>query len=143
MTAFTARRAPRTSGRNGDTFAPARALRASLTLGVLLALTTAVLALMWGPGVPDAWWPQTGKAFALDHTPAATHPAAARTSAGTSDVCDLIVGPGKAYCQRQDNTPPASAAGTPHAAALLLVPAFLGIALLALRRRRRRHAAAT
>ncbi|WP_329583567.1 hypothetical protein [Streptomyces sp. NBC_01361] len=141
MTASTARRAPRTSGTNGDTFAPGRARRASLTLGVLLALTTAVLALMWGPGVPDAWWPQTGKAFALDHTPAPAHPAAARTSAGTSDVCDLIVGPAKAYCQRQDNTSPDCAAGIPRAAALLLVPALLGIALLALRRRR--HAAAT
>ncbi|MEV4976013.1 hypothetical protein [Streptomyces scopuliridis] len=111
--------------------------RATVTLGLILSLTAGVLAVLCGPGVPDAWWPKTGQAFSIDHTPA--QPATTATTSRASDACDLIVGPARDYCQRPDTATPTAAsagAGVTRTGAVLLVPVVLGIAVL-LRRNRR------
>ncbi|MCT9093514.1 hypothetical protein N4G70_32295 [Streptomyces sp. ASQP_92] len=56
----------------------------------VLAVLTAVIALGATVGVPEAWWPQIGSAFAAGPNP--TPPAA---SAGP---CALITGPAKDSC---------------------------------------------
>ncbi|MFJ9729438.1 hypothetical protein ACIRP3_42580 [Streptomyces sp. NPDC101209] len=60
--------------------------RVAAAVSVLTVIAAVVLAL--GVGVPQAWWPHTGQAFAADARP--TH----------RDPCALIVGPAKAYCER-------------------------------------------
>ncbi|MER5450548.1 hypothetical protein ABT052_37160 [Streptomyces sp. NPDC002766] len=67
-----------------------RARRVAAAAGVLTAIAVIVGAviLALGVGLPDEWWPHTGRAFA-----AGTRPAG-------SDPCALIVGPAKAYCER-------------------------------------------
>jgi hypothetical protein len=117
-----------------DTFSrPHPVGRATVTLVAVLALTVAVLAVLWGPGVPNAWWPQTGNAFAAEHIVPATPSTAA---APESDPCDLIVGPAKAYCLRSDPHIPPAEGEFGWAGALLLAPALLGLAVLLNRRRR-------
>ncbi|RVU15132.1 hypothetical protein EOT10_39830 [Streptomyces antnestii] len=114
-----------------DTFShPHPARRATVTLVAVLVLTAAVLAVLW-LGVPDCWWPQTGKAFAAGHT---TLPAPA-SAAPANDPCDLIVGPAKAYCLRSSHIPPTQGALC-RAGALLVAPALLGFVILLNRRRR-------
>ncbi|WP_326615155.1 hypothetical protein OG949_40425 (plasmid) [Streptomyces scopuliridis] len=115
---------------------PHAVCRATVTLGLILSLTAGVLAVLCGPGVPDAWWPKTGRAFSVDHAPA--QPATTTTTSRASDACDLIVGPAKDYCQRPDAAAPTAAAGAgiTRTGAVLLVPVVLGIAVL-LRRNRR------
>ncbi|MFB7755090.1 hypothetical protein ACFC18_36655 [Streptomyces sp. NPDC056121] len=111
---------------------PHPARRTTVTLLAVVALTIAVLAVLWGPGVPDAWWPQTGKAFAAGHT---AH-AAPTAATPANDPCDLIVGPAKAYCQRSDPHIPPAEGEFGWAGALLLAPALLGLAVLLNHRRR-------
>ncbi|MEV6699228.1 hypothetical protein AB0M68_18915 [Streptomyces sp. NPDC051453] len=116
-----------------DTFShPHSVRRATLTLVAVLALTVAVLAMLWGPGVADAWWPQTANAFAAEHTAHAAPAAAAHAN----DPCDLIVGPAKAYCLRSDSHIPPGKSEFGWAGALQLAPALLGLAVLLNRRRR-------
>lgn len=65
-----------------------RSRRAAAAVSVLtvIAVVVAAFVLALGVGVPEAWWPHTGQAFAAD--------------AAHRDPCALIVGPAKAYCER-------------------------------------------
>ncbi|MCH5677291.1 hypothetical protein [Streptomyces gilvus] len=65
-----------------------RSRRVATVVSVLtvIAVVVAAVVLALGVGVPQAWWPHTGQAFAAD----APH----------QDPCALIVGPAKAYCER-------------------------------------------
>ncbi|MFI7008865.1 hypothetical protein [Streptomyces sp. NPDC050145] len=75
----------------------------AMTIALLLAALAFVIA---SPSLPDAWWPQTGEAFAA--SPSSTRPAdavpapdavpAAQATSSEPDVCDAIVGPAHAYC---------------------------------------------
>jgi hypothetical protein len=64
-----------------------RRLPAASVLTVFAVVAAAVV-LALGVGVPQAWWPHTGRAFAADARPKG------------DDPCGLIVGPGKVYCER-------------------------------------------
>ncbi|OQR63416.1 hypothetical protein B6E66_13820 [Streptomyces maremycinicus] len=68
---------------------------AASVLTVTTVLAVAV-ALALGTGLPDAWWPHTGQAFAASAGPA--HAAGARPA--HHGRCAAIVGPAKAYCER-------------------------------------------
>ncbi|WP_331721517.1 hypothetical protein [Streptomyces sp. NBC_00212] len=69
-----------------------RSRRRAQTVGALAVLTVlaAVLTVFATVGVPDAWWPQTGSAFA-----AGPHPTA---SPAPADPCALITGLAKSSC---------------------------------------------
>lgn len=81
-----------------------RALAACTATGTVIALLiAAIVFVIAAPGVPSAWWPQTGNAFASSPsapsdtatTPAqgAAHgQAPAATPSNESEVCDAIVG---------------------------------------------------
>ncbi|MFH8737590.1 MULTISPECIES: hypothetical protein [unclassified Streptomyces] len=87
-----------------------RALAAGTGTGTVIALlVAAILFVIAAPGVPSAWWPQTGDAFASSPsapsdavtTPvqgAAHGQAPAATPSHESEVCDAIVGPAHSYC---------------------------------------------
>ncbi|GGP80698.1 hypothetical protein [Streptomyces melanogenes] len=88
-----------------------RVAAASVLTVIVVVVAAVVLAL--GAGVPDAWWPHTGWAFAAD----AAHP------------CTQIVGPAKASCERGA----ASSASGQHDAAggvWRLLPASAGLGAL-------------
>ncbi|MET9913876.1 hypothetical protein ABZZ74_45315 [Streptomyces sp. NPDC006476] len=68
-----------------------RIAAAASVLAVIVALVCAVV-LVLGAGVPEAWWPHTGQAFA------------AGTRTVHQDPCALIVGPAKGYCERGATT---------------------------------------
>ncbi|MBT2439838.1 hypothetical protein J7E93_06815 [Streptomyces sp. ISL-36] len=90
-------------------------------------------------GVPHAWWPETGHAFAASD-PSRTQPAPSRAEG--SDACDLIVGPAGDYC-RKSGTRAAQPVTGGHAGitpgrALLLVPVAVGITLAVHLRRKAR-----
>ncbi|MFD5572963.1 hypothetical protein [Streptomyces cadmiisoli] len=59
---------------------------AAVSVLTVIAVVVAVVVLVLGVGVPEAWRPHTGQAFAAD--------------AAHRDRCALIVGPAKAYCER-------------------------------------------
>lgn len=108
-----------------------RIARAAGTL-IVIALPAVLLALVVGAGVPEAWWPQTGQAFAAGQP----HAESARR-----DPCDLIVGPAKEYCERgqRTTTSSSSAVAAPHEgvrAAWMLIPPAAGLAAMAVWRRR-------
>ncbi|MFJ8158476.1 hypothetical protein [Streptomyces sp. NPDC094468] len=67
-----------------------RARRRASAAGILtvlgLALAAGILALWAGGGIPQAWWPRTGKAFTADQ-------------GTTRHECALVVGPAKTYCE--------------------------------------------
>ena len=65
-----------------------RSRRVAAAASVLTVITVVVasVVLALGVGVPEAWWPHIGRAFAAD--------------AAHRDPCALIVGPAKAYCER-------------------------------------------
>jgi hypothetical protein len=90
-------------------------------------------------GVPDAWWPETGHAFAASH-PSLT-PQAPSPDEGMH-ACDLIVGPAGDYCLRNGTqaAPHVTGgdAGITPGRALLLVPVAVGIALAVRLRRKAR-----
>ncbi|UFQ99767.1 hypothetical protein KBP30_41330 [Streptomyces sp. Go40/10] len=71
-----------------------RSRRVAAAAGVLtvIAVVTGAVILALEVGVPDAWWPHTGRAFAAD------------TRTAHHDPCALIVGPAKAYCKRGATT---------------------------------------
>ncbi|MBO4258686.1 hypothetical protein [Streptomyces griseorubiginosus] len=67
-----------------------RSRRVAAAAGILTVtcVVAGVVILALGVGVPQGWWPHTGRAFT----------GGARTP--RHDPCDLIAGPGKAYCRR-------------------------------------------
>lgn len=88
-------------------------------------------------GVPDAWWPETGHAFAASH-PSRTQSAPSRAEG--RDACDLIVGPAGDYCLRSGTRAALPVTGgqiTPGRAPLL-VPVAVGITLAVRLRRKAR-----
>ena len=102
-----------------------RSRRIAAASSVLAVITVAagVLVPALSVGVPEAWWPHTGQAFAA-HSPA-----------GHRDRCAPIVGRAKAYCERG-----AAASASGHqlsGAAWPLVPTGAGVAARAVWRRRR------
>ncbi|MFF0764319.1 hypothetical protein ACFYWH_30460 [Streptomyces sp. NPDC003737] len=64
-----------------------RRISAATCVVIVIAVVAATVVLVLGVGVPGAWWPHTGRAFA------------ASSSAADGDPCGLIVGPAKAYCE--------------------------------------------
>lgn len=74
----------------------ARRVGAAASVLTVLAVVAGAVILAFEAGLPDAWWPNNGQAFAA--SPRAAH----------HDPCALIVGPAKAYCER-GATPTASA----------------------------------
>ncbi|WP_405562780.1 hypothetical protein OG418_00485 [Streptomyces phaeochromogenes] len=101
-----------------------RRLAAAASVFTVIAVVLGVLVMTVGAGVPEAWWPHTGQAFAVDTRPA------------DQDPCALIVGPAKDYCERGTTT--TASAGHPGiaGAAWRLVPAGAGVAALVVWRRR-------
>ncbi|MFR0367650.1 hypothetical protein [Streptomyces sp. MCC20] len=119
-----------------SSFTSSRTRRIARAVGTLIviALPAVLLALVVGAGVPDAWWPQTGQAFAADqpHT----------ESGARRDPCDLIVGPAKEYCERGHHTATTSSAAAgkaPHegaGAAWMVIPPVAGLAAVVVWRSR-------
>ncbi|MFB7323845.1 hypothetical protein [Streptomyces sp. NPDC056190] len=103
-----------------------RRVAAAASVLTVIAVAVGAVVLALGVGLPEAWWPHTGQAFAAD------------TRTAHHDPCALIVGPAKAYCERGFTT---TAAGQQDVAgaAWRLVPAGAGVAALAVWRLR--HAA--
>ncbi|MGV9349320.1 hypothetical protein ACWDSD_31900 [Streptomyces spiralis] len=105
-------------------FSPSRPRRIAAATTVLTAIATVagVLLVALSTGVPQAWWPHTGLAFATGAHTAHHNP------------CDRIVGPAKAYCARgaKDTAGHHGAA----VAAWRLVPAGAGLAALVIWRSR-------
>jgi hypothetical protein len=65
-----------------------RLVTAAASVLTVIAVAVGAFVLALGVGVPETWWPHTGRAFAADtRTP---HP----------DPCARIIGPAKAYCER-------------------------------------------
>ncbi|WP_329296094.1 hypothetical protein [Streptomyces sp. NBC_01455] len=93
-----------------------RRIAAAASVLTVIAVVAGAVILALGVGLPDAWWPRTGQAFAADARPA------------HRDPCALIVGPAKAYCERGATT----AAGQQDVAgaAWRLLPAGAGVAAL-------------
>lgn len=101
-----------------------RRVAAAASLLTVIAVCVGVLVLALGVGVPEAWWPQTGQAFATDPRPA------------HEDPCALILGSAKAYCERAATT---FASAEPHGVAQeawRLVSAGAGLAALVMWRSR-------
>lgn len=83
---------------------------AGAALGTGLALLFAALALVVATaGLPSAWWPQTGQAFAASPSSTVTATTARAQSKrgetvtpnvpkGDEAACDAIVGPAHSYC---------------------------------------------
>ncbi|WP_331765344.1 hypothetical protein OG747_52820 (plasmid) [Streptomyces sp. NBC_01384] len=108
-----------------------RRIAAAASVLTVIAVVAATVILALGVGVPDAWWPHTGQAFAAD------------TRTTHHDPCTYIVGPAKAYCERGAKTTPAGQQDVA-GAAWRLVPAGAGVAALVVWRLRyaagrRRH----
>jgi hypothetical protein len=126
-----------------------RALAACTGTGTVIALlVAAIVFVIAAPGVPSAWWPQTGDAFASSPsapsdavtTPvqgAAHGQAPAATPSNESDVCDAVVGPAHSYCLGAP-APPASGGKFTPADFWPLGALGVGIAALCLFNRRRR-----
>ncbi|MDQ1033503.1 hypothetical protein QF035_011085 [Streptomyces umbrinus] len=104
-----------------------RRLAAAACVLTVTAVVLGVLLLTVGAGVPGAWWPQTGQAFATDARP--TDP----------DPCALIVGPAKDYCERDTTTTASARHPGISSTAWRLLPAGAGVAALVVWRR---HSAA-
>jgi hypothetical protein len=87
-----------------------------------LCVAAGLLTVIHGVGVPQAWWPHTGQAFATDTRPA------------DRDKCAQVVGVARDYCVRAATAP----AGRRDAAAAVwrLVAAGAGVAALMVWRRR-------
>ncbi|WP_405576198.1 hypothetical protein [Streptomyces sp. NBC_01092] len=100
-----------------------RRIAAACVLAVA-AVVVGVLALTVGVGVPHAWWPDTGRAFAADTRPTNDNP------------CAPIAGPAKDYCERGTRTTASVEKPGGAGAAWRLVPAGAGVAALVVWRRR-------
>ncbi|WP_030618323.1 hypothetical protein [Streptomyces fulvoviolaceus] len=101
-----------------------RRLAAAASVLTVITVVIGVLVLAVGVGVPEAWWPHTGWAFAADARPA------------DSDACGLIVGPAKDYCEHGTTTTASAEQRSVAGAAWRLVPAGAGLAALVVWRRR-------
>ncbi|MEU9190806.1 hypothetical protein AB0D14_41185 [Streptomyces sp. NPDC048484] len=66
---------------------------------MLIALPAALLALVVGEGMPESWWPRTGRAFA----------SGSGSGSARQDPCDLVGGPAKKYCERGTSSTVSSA----------------------------------
>ncbi|KUN57244.1 hypothetical protein AQJ46_48030 [Streptomyces canus] len=93
-----------------------RRIAAALSVISAIAVVGATVILALGVGLPDAWWPHTGRAFAAD---TAHH-----------DPCALIVGPAKAHCERGAATTASAAQHDVAGGAWRLVPAGAGVGAL-------------
>ncbi|MFI9772114.1 hypothetical protein ACIHJG_35420 [Streptomyces sp. NPDC052415] len=91
-------------------------LAAASVLTLIAIVATVVFAL--GVGVPQAWWPHTGQAFA------------AETRAAGQDRCALIAGPARDYCERGAMATASAEQPGGASAAWGLVPAGAGVAAL-------------
>ncbi|MFE5753821.1 hypothetical protein ACFQ7I_08980 [Streptomyces massasporeus] len=103
-----------------------RARRLGAAAILLAVVTVAVGVLVWavGMGVPDAWWPDTGLAFAADSP---------RTR---DDACAKVSGSGQTRCKSGATTAAAAAHHRPEVAwGLATAAAGLG-ALMVWRRQR-------
>ncbi|MGP4009974.1 hypothetical protein [Streptomyces sp. 4N124] len=114
-----------------SSFSSSRSRRIAAVAGALIVivLPAVLLALALGAGVPQAWWPRTGQAFAAE-----SHSASAR-----QDPCDLIKGPAKEYCERGTSPTTSSAHEAPRddaSAAWMLIPPAAGLAAVVVWRRR-------
>ncbi|MGI5144208.1 MULTISPECIES: hypothetical protein [unclassified Streptomyces] len=91
---------------------------AAASVLTVFAVVAAAVVLALGVGVPQAWWPHTGRAFAADARPKG------------DDPCGLIVGPATAYCER--GAARSASAGRPDGAggAWRLVSAGAGVGAL-------------
>lgn len=123
-----------------NTFARPMAQRVTGALAWFTVWAAAIGTLLLAfTGVPDAWWPETGHAFAASH-PSRTQPATSHAEG--SDACDLIVGPAGDYCLRSGSRAaqpvPSGHAGITPGRALLLVPVAAGITLAVRLRRKAR-----
>ncbi|MGW2897480.1 hypothetical protein ACWDAO_23450 [Streptomyces sp. NPDC001212] len=94
-----------------------RRVAAAASALTVIAVVAAAVVLALGVGVPEAWWPHTGQAFAADTRPA------------RHDSCALIVGRAKAYCERGAASGAAERRDVA-GAAWRLVPAGAGAAAL-------------
>jgi hypothetical protein len=65
-----------------------RCITAAMSVLTVIAVAAGVAVLALGVGLPDAWWPHTGHAFA-----AGSHPA-------HHDHCASVVGRAQVYCER-------------------------------------------
>ncbi|MFC9614424.1 hypothetical protein ACFRLW_35370 [Streptomyces sp. NPDC056728] len=127
-----------------------RALAACTGTGTVIALlVAAIIFVIAAPGVPSAWWPQTGDAFASSPSPpsaTATTPVQGAahgqppvtTPSNESEVCDAIVGPAHSYCLRAP-APQASGGKFTLADFWPLIVLGIGVAALFIVSRRRRR----
>jgi hypothetical protein len=99
-----------------------RRVAAAASVIAVIAVVAGAVILALGAGVPKAWWPHTGQAFAA-------------TGTAHHDRCALIAGPATAYCERGAR---ATAAGQQDVAgaAWRLGAAGAGMAALVVWRRR-------
>ncbi|TVZ84770.1 hypothetical protein [Streptomyces sp. BK340] len=93
-----------------------RRVAAAASALTVIAVLAAAVVLALGVGVPQAWWPHTGRAFAAD--------------AAHRDPCALIVGPAKAYCERGAATTASASQQDVAGGAWRLVPAGAGVGAL-------------
>ncbi|MET8210331.1 hypothetical protein ABZT51_30700 [Streptomyces sp. NPDC005373] len=126
-----------------------RALAAGTGTGTVIALLiAAIVFVIAAPGVPSAWWPVTGDAFASSPSApsdAVTTPvqgiahgqASTAAPSNESEVCDAIVGPAHSYCLGAP-APPASSGKFTLADSWPLGALGVGVAALCLFNRRRR-----
>jgi hypothetical protein len=101
-----------------------RRIAAATTVLTVIAVAAGVLVVALSIGVPEAWWPHTGQAFATD-----THTA-------HHDPCARTVEPAHAYCERGTKTAAATAHHDAAGAAWRLGTAGAGVAALVVWRRR-------
>lgn len=69
-----------------------RLVTAAASVLTVIAVAAGAVILALGVGVPDTWWPHTGRAFAAD------------TRTPHQDPCARIIGPAKAYCKKGTTT---------------------------------------
>lgn len=101
-----------------------RTVAVAITGIAAAALTAAGL---MGFGVPDAWWPTAGQAFASS---------APKKAGGADDPCDLIVGPARDYCTSGASHSAAPAPAFGALDAVMLLPPVAGLAALTVYRLR-------
>ncbi|MGW3134995.1 hypothetical protein [Streptomyces sp. NPDC001139] len=99
-----------------------RRVAAAVSVLTVIAVVVAAVVLALGVGVPEAWWPHTGQAFAAD--------------GAHRDPCALIVGPAKAYCERGAASKPSAGQQDVAGTAWRLGTAGAGVGALAVWRLR-------
>ncbi|MFJ1839819.1 hypothetical protein ACIOJ9_38920 [Streptomyces sp. NPDC088175] len=104
-------------------FSPSRSRRLAWAASIVtvFAVVAGVLVLVLGAGLPDAWWPHTGQAFATGER---------------GDSCALLEDPAKAYCEHGSSPAdgaPSQSGGD--AAVWKVVPAAAAVGALVIWRR--------